>query len=318
MAYTSIKTTGGWSDNTVTEAYDLLFRLALDSQPICRQFVDVRPGNVTHRGDSVTMQIKNNFSESDVISAMTPLDEESDVTPTKLPATSTVTLTPNEFGFTNLRTLKLKNRSMVDIDPEIARAVANHCGKVVDRLVQTEMRGTLPAGHTLYGGSATSTVTVAAGGVATADQIREAVTVLREENVEERDSGFFVGVFHPRVLLALRTESGSGAWRTPKEYVDPGEIYRGEIGEFEGVRFIRTNSTYWSADSDDGASAIPVYRSFVLGREALAESVVEEPHFVLSPVTDSLKRNQGCGWYGDLDFGLYRKQALVRLENAAV
>ena len=41
VVYTSIQTAGGWQTNTVKPAWDLLFYLALNEQPIWRQFVDV-------------------------------------------------------------------------------------------------------------------------------------------------------------------------------------------------------------------------------------------------------------------------------------
>ena len=315
MAYTSIKTTGGWSTNTVTAAYDLLFRWQLKAMPLCRSYVDVRPEQVTHRGQSVTLQKNQFYTEADVVAATTPLDEETDVTPVKLPATVPTVLTPAEFGFANLRTLKLKNRGMVDIDPVIAKAIGQHCGDTIDRVVQTKMRaGT----QVYYAGAATSTATVAASHTAKAADIRKIVTKLRAQSVQPRDGVSFVGLFHPNVVHDLRSETGAGSWRSPKEYTDPGEIYRGEFGEYEGVRFVQSPTLNWAIDGDDGVgAAVNVYRSFVLGQEALAEAVVTEPHVVLSPQVDMLRRNQGIGWYGDLDFGIFRQEAIARLESAS-
>ena len=317
MTYTSIKTTGGWSTNTVTEAYDLLFRWQLKAMPICRQFVTVRPEQPTHRGDSVTLQLNQFFDAAAVLAATTPLDEETDVTPRQLPATKKVTLTPNEYGDAVVRTIKLANRGMVPIDPVIAKAVGQHCGDTVDYLVQSAMReGT----QVLYGGSATATGEVGPDDTATAHQIRRAVTNLRSASAQTRDGQFYVGVIHPDVVLDLREESGAGAWRVPKEYINDREIITGEFGEFEGVRFMQTPTVLRSGDDDGDAtdgSAETVYRTFILGQEALAEAVVTEPHTVLSPVTDKLKRFQGIGWYADLDFGVFRDEALVRLETAA-
>jgi len=313
VAFTSIKTTGGWSTNTVTAAYDLYFRWQLKAMPLCRQFVDVRPQNPTHRGDSVTLQLNQYFDKAAVLAATTPLDEETDVTPRQLPATTKVTLTPTEYGDAVIRTIKLANRGMVPIDPVIGKAVGAHCGDVVDYLVQTALR----EGTQVYrAASRASTATVAAGDTLTANMIRLAVTKLEGNTVLPRDGQFYAGLVHPNVVFDLRTETGSGSWRVPKEYgSSQSDIWTGEIGEFEGVRFIKS-STLLRASDNDGASAVNVYRSFILGQEALAEAVVVEPHTVLSPVTDKLRRFQGIGWYGDLDFAVYRNEAIVRLESA--
>lgn len=308
--FTSIATAGGWSTNTVKPAWDLLFSAALNPMPTCRQFIDKRPERPTHRGDSVTLQITRNHSEATVTAAKTPLGEESDVQATQHPQTDTVTLTPAEYGFAEVRTLKLANRSMVPVDPEIARAVADHCGKTIDELLQDQMI----LGTQVYrGGSKASTNLVTAADTLTTNMIMLAVTKLRTNGAQERDGQFFGGALHPNVSYDLRRESGNGGWRLPNEYNVNGKLYKGEVGEWEGARFIE-NARLRKAN--DGASSATVYRSFVFGREAFAESVVTEPGLRFGPVVDRLGRFLPVGWYGDLDFKIFRDAALVRFETA--
>lgn len=309
VVYTSIQTAGGWQTNTVKPAWDLLFHLALNAQPICRQFVDIRPAQPTHQGSSVTLQIKNNFAESVVTAAKTPLTEESDVDAVQVPATSTVTLTPNEYGLATVRTLKIKNRSMVPLDPEAARVVGDHCGKTVDELLQDRMI----AGTQVYrGGGKAATNLVTAADTLTSDMIRKSVTLLRGNQAAPRDGQFYVGVIHPNVSYDLRKEAGSGGWRVPMEYQTNERLFAGEIGAWEGVRFIENPRT---RKANDGATSATVYRSYILGREALAEAVVTEPHLVIGPIVDRLERFRPVGWYGDFDFQIFRQEALVRLET---
>lgn len=311
VVYTSIQTAGGWQTNTVKPAWDLLFHLALNAQPICRQFVDVRPAQPTHQGNSVTLQIKENFSEAAVTAAKTALTEESDVDTVQLPATTPVTLTPEERGFGTIRTLKIANRSMVPVDPEIARAVGDHAGKVVDEVLQDRM---ITGTQVYYGGSATSTATVAAADTLTSAMIRKAVTKLRVNQAVPRDGSNYVGVIHPNVSYDLRSESGSGGWRLPMEYQTNDRLFVGEIGQWEGVRFVENART---RKANDGSTGATVYRSFILGREALAEAVVVEPHIVIGPIVDRLERFRPVGWYGDFDFQIFRNEALVRLETGS-
>ena len=309
VVYTSIQTAGGWQTNTVKPAWDLLFHLALNAQPICRQFVDIRPAQPTHQGSSVTLQIKNNFAESVVTAAKTPLTEESDVDAVQVPATSTVTLTPNEYGLATVRTLKIKNRSMVPLDPEAARVVGDHCGKTVDELLQDRMI----AGTQVYrGGGKAATNLVTAADTLTSDMIRKSVTKLRGNQAQPRDGQFYVGVIHPNVSYDLRKEAGSGGWRVPMEYQTNERLFAGEIGAWEGVRFIENPRT---RKANDGATSATVYRSYILGREALAEAVVVEPNLVIGPIVDRLERFRPVGWYGDFDFQIFRQEALVRLET---
>lgn len=309
--FTSIQTAGGWQTNTVKPAWDLLFRTALNPMPTCRQFVDVRPARPTHQGDSITLQLTANHSEATITAAKTPLTEESDVTATQHPATTSVTFTPTEYGFAEVSTLKIGNRSMVPLDPEKARVVADHCGKTVDELLQDQMI----LGTQVYrGGGRAATNLVTTGDGLTSDMIRLGVTKLRANGADPRDGIYFAGLVHPNVSYDLRKESGSGGWRVPQEYGQTqGRLYKGEIGEWEGVRFIE-NARLRKAN--DGATSGTVYRSFLLGREALGEAVVVEPGIRFGPVVDRLSRLQPIGWYGDFAFKIFRDLALVRFETA--
>lgn len=310
--YTSIATAGGWSTNTVQPAWDLVFRTALNAKPACRQFVDVRPEKPTAKGSSVSLQITNYFSEASVTAAKTPLNEELDVDSVKLPATSLVTLTPAEYGFVVSRTKKLAGRSMVPVDPVVAATVADHCDKVIDELLQDQMvLGT----QVYYASTATSTVTVTAAMTLTSDKVRKAKTKLDANQAQARDGQFYFGLVHPNVVYDLRAETGSGGWRVPNEYgSDQTRLFRGEFGEWEGVRWLQNARL---RNATDGAAAARVYRSFILGKEALAEAVVDEPGVVIGPDLDKLRRFRHVGWAADLAFKIFRNEALVRLESAS-
>ena len=314
MAYTSI-TTAGWASNGgVQAAYDKAFKWALKSRLVCYPLIDVQPQDETSRGSSVTMYKNAYFTEADVSAAATPLTEEADVTPKALPAPTNIVLTPAEYGLAVVRTQKLNLRNLTQVDPVIAQAVARHSAQTIDWLVQTKMRA---ATNIIRAAGRASTATIAAGDLQKATDIRKAVTTLRGGNVDTRDGQFFVGVMHPYVIHDLREESGAGSWRTPNEYgVSQDRIWNGEFGEFEGVRFVQTTSTFRSTDND-GATARNVFRGFILGAEALAKKELLEPTAVVSPVTDLLKRFMGVGWKADVDYGIYRQESIVALQAAS-
>lgn len=306
-ALTSIATTGGWSTSTVTAAYDLYFRWALRSQPTMRQFVDVRPQQVTHTGSSVQLQLNNYFASAAVVAAKTPLNEESDPDSVKMPATTTVTLTPNEYGFATIRTLKLKNRAMVDVDPVIATAVAAHAADVIDALIQDVLLAS-PT-YTLFGGTHTSIVTQTATDTFSAALVRKAVLGLRVRQVVPWEGGLYTAVVHPDAIYDLRTETGQGSWRQPNEYgTDQSRIWAGEVGIFEGARFVENPRTL---NATDGASSAHVLRSYFFGHEALAEIVVQEPGIVMANYTDAFNRFRRLGWYADLGWSTFRPESLA-------
>lgn len=313
MPFTSIKTVGGWADQGAAAlAYDLMFRWELRTYPIIRQFADVRPADVRHQAKSYRIFLNQDFDEASVTAAMTPLDEETDVSATQVPAPTFVDLTPNEYGFGTVRTLKLSNRGLVPIDPVIAKAVAYHQVRVVDGLAQAVLRaGT----NQVYGGAATSVDTVAAGDILTAAKVRQSVTKLRTSGTQPWDGQFYAVVIHPHTELSLRTESGAGGWRVPNEYgASQSRIWNGEVGEFEGARFVTNPRTYVAVNAN--ATPVNVYRTYFLAKEALAEAVNVEPEIRIAPVVDTLSRNRGVGWYGDLDFKVFRQKSLIVANTA--
>lgn len=309
-AYTSIATTGGWSTTAVQAAYDLAFRYALRSQPIFRQYVDLRPQNPTSRGSSSTIQFNQYFSAASVTTAKTPLNEESDPDSVKLPATTTLTLTPAEYGFWTMRTEKLMKRGLVQVDPVIAETVAAQCADTIDELIQDAL-DTTPT-NTLFNktnGHSTIGTTVAAD-VLSADVVRRARLGLRKRSAVPTDSnGLFTAVANPDVIFDLRTGTETGNWLTPHQYgQDQTAIWRGEVGIFEGFHFVENPRV---RQANDGGTSAKVSRTFFMGREALAEDVITEPQLRVGPYTDAFMRHRKLGWYMDVDWSIGRQEALA-------
>lgn len=315
MPVTSIKTTGGWADNAVAQtAYDLIFGWELRARPLVYPLVDVTPKNVPHRGASVTMELNKFFDRATLGTATTPLDEETDVSTTQLPNPRKVTLTPTEYGEAVQRTLKLANRGLVPIDPVIGKAVGARGADAIDYLVQTKMRTST---NIVRAAGRTATNLITGTDLLKATNVRACVTQLRAASVDPKDGQFYVGVAHPDVIHDLREETGSGSWRVPNEYgASQDKIWNGEFGEFEGVRWISTPTVLRSTDNDGATSEI-VHRTFIMGAEALAKAEITPLQSVVSPVVDKLRRFAGLGWYADVDFALYRPEALIQVQSAS-
>lgn len=307
-AYTSIATTPGIATELVQATWDLVVGEALNELPTARQFVDKRPERPAMKGSSVTLEKFEWFDSATLTAMKTPLTEESDVDSVKAPKPTPVTLTPTEYGAAVVRTKKLDNRTFAPVDPYLARLLADAMNKTVDALVQDALiAGT--TSPTVVGGG-TGVNDIANTDVLTADEVRKAVTRLRTDKAIPWFGNFYAGLVHPHVVLDLRDESGAGGWRVPNEYgATQDRIWRGEIGEFEGVRFVENALVRTQAN----ATSVTAYHNYFLGRAAVAEAVVEEPHVVLGPVTDKLGRFHTLGWYGDLAFKVYEAKAVKRI-----
>jgi N4-gp56 family major capsid protein len=300
--------------NLVTQAYDRLVEFALRSVPSFRQVADKKVANQTHAGSSILFQIYN-----DLAIKTSTLTETVDVDAVAVPATTTVAVTLNEYGNSIVSTRKLDLFSLADVEPALANIVAYNMNDSLDTVIRSVLAGGTQVIREIAGAISTGAVTgVSATDTLKAKDIRYVVAKMRAANVVPRRGNLFASYIHPEVSHDLRAETGTASWRQPAEYVNPAGIYAGEIGTFEGVAFIespRLPNSQIGAGS--GTTQTRVYDTFVMGQQALAEAVAEEPHTVVGPVTDKLMRLRPLGWYGVLGWNLYRPAALWNIETAS-
>ena len=165
-------------------------------------------------------------------------------------------------------------------------------------------------------------------GTLSAKDVRWVVAQLRANNVPTIDGQNYVAFIHPTVAADFRAETSSNAasaiWAAPHSFIDGSNMYAGEIGTFEGVRFIETprvpaigNSI--SAVKNGTAQTAVVqncYTTFIVGADALAEAVAEEFHIVADGVVvDPLKRKMALGWYGIAGWNLFRSASMYAVKS---
>lgn len=298
----------------VTAAYDKYLEFALRSEPMFRKFADKRPVDVTSPGSSVVFQ-----RYADLSAATSALTETSDPDAVALSATTAVTVTLNEYGNAVLTTEKLQLTSLSDVDPAIAELVAWNMRDSLDQIVRTTLVGGTNVVYAANGSVDTTGPTNTVGGandIIKSAYVRYIVSKLRGNSAQPYDGGYFVGIVHPDVSHDLRAETGMAAWRDPHVYAENANanIWAGEIGVYEGVRWIESPRTY---SATDGAASAKVHRTVVMGRQALAEAVAREPGIVIGPVVDKLMRYRPIGWKGMLGWARYREEALFRLESSS-
>jgi N4-gp56 family major capsid protein len=313
-AYASANNVGAFTPSNaaglVQKAYDRLVEFELRSTPLIRSVADKKPARQAMPGSSVALQIYN-----DLAVAKTALSEDVDPAAVSLATPDIVTVTLNEYGNATVVTRKLQLMSLADVDPAVANILAFNMADSIDELAQDAL---LAGTNVLYatGGSTVATTTsgITSDDTITAADIRRAVAKLRTNKANGRKGSMYWCGIHPEVSHDLRAQSGSANWRLPHEYSAQSNIWAGEIGNFEGAYFIESPRLRKGAD---GASSIPVYRTFLAGQQALAEAVAEEPHVVIGPVVDKLMRQRPIGWYGVLGHAIYRNEALFRIESAS-
>ena len=147
-------------------------------------------------------------------------------------------------------------------------------GKTNDKLVRNVLMGNtnLLFADAYASGSYDSTpasksalLTALAAGKAcdvTPDMINKAVTLLESMDVPKFDDDCYVCVLHPHVAYAIRRHPD---WVDVVKYQAAKRIFRGEIGDLYGVRFITTTQAPIIKEEGDSKAT---YKTMVFGKDA--------------------------------------------------
>ena len=305
-------------------AFDRIAYFALRSELLFDQVADVMPTAQSMPGSAVTFT-----KMADIAAATSELNEVTDVTPTAL-SDSQVTVTLKEYGNAVVTTAKLRGTSFLDVNTAAANIIGYNAGDSIDQVV----RDVLASGDNVAYGSGgaslpSSRATVGADDILTAANVRRVVAALRKANVATFN-GAYAAFIHPDVSYDFRAATDAAAWRSPHNNVDTDGIYMGEIGVFEGVRFVESPRTKIWADASDGSGSstgagakVDVYATHFMGRQALAKAHSTTdgngayPKVVRGTVADYLNRLQPLGWYWLGGYGVFRQESLWRVESAS-
>ena len=301
-------------------AFEKLAYFALRPEMYFDQFADVQATNATNPGASVKFTVF-----ADLAAATTALGEAEDVTPVAM-SDAQVTVTLEEYGNATVTTAKLRASSFLPVDPVAANAVGYNAGLSIDTIA----RNVLQAGtNVIYATGGTDTasarVDMDVDDTITAKDIRRAVAQLRGANVPTI-GGNYVGFIHPDVSYDLRSITDASGWRDSYKYTNAMPLYNGEIGMFEGVRFMESPRAPLFANAYNGAGAAGTgdsYGTLIMGQQALAKAVSmggeygAQPTIVYGTVTDLLQRFRPVGWKHFVGYAVFRQEALRRIESAS-
>jgi N4-gp56 family major capsid protein len=303
-----------------TTAYEQIPYFALRAENYFDAFCEVKPTRQTHPGAAVKFNIT-----ADIAVVSSSIDESTDIDAVAL-SDSEVTATLAEYGNAVRTTQKLRGTSYLPAEPIAMNIVGYNAGASIDTIVRDVAK---LGSNVRYVGSASARNTVTPAdhfgtstGTTGAAAIRRAVAELRGANVQTI-GGAYVGFIHPDVSYDLRGATGGANWRDPHTYVDTANIYNGEIGQFEGVRFIEAVRAPIFSDAGSSTTLTDVYRTMILGREALAKawSITDggtpQPQVFPTPVTDLLRRFLGVAWYHLVAYAIFRQASLRGIESSS-
>lgn len=94
--------------------------------------------------------------------------------------------------------------------------------------------------------------------ILTPNMVKKAATWLKKNKAPKID-GYYVAIIHPSVVFDLRGKE----WEEYQKYANPTPIFKGEIGELHGVKFVESNNAKIWKDSETC-----VYATLFLGKDA--------------------------------------------------
>jgi len=246
------------------------------------------------------------------------LDENQKMPETKFTITQG-TLTVTEYGISVPYTGKLDDLSKQPVKEIIKKVLKNNASKTFDRVARAQFDASLITVCPTSGTATDSVVVTETGTEAVTnnvamgqDHIKAIVDVMKERNIPTFSAGDYFCIGRPTTFRTVKNDL-----ETLHQYVDAGFrlIMNGEIGRYEGVRFVeQTNiaSQAWSNAKSDVAH--------FFGEDTVAEAIVC-PEEMRGKIPGDFGRDKGVAWYYEGGFGIVHGDTtnarIVRWESAA-
>ncbi len=306
------ETTTGSLTGLVATAYSKAVEFSFQPRLYFAQHVQDKKWSIRDRdpmaGDKVRFTIYSALS-----AATGTLSETGDPT-AKTVAKTGKEVTMYEYGALITSTRKLRTLSFANIDMDAARLCGDNMGHSVDLIAREAFDAQTGSTYIKYASGVNATAVLATSTLS-ASLVRYAFNRLSRANVLKPDGRFFIALVHPDASYDLRAETGTGAWRAPKEYVDPTNIYNGEIGEFEGFRFIESSNA--KIETDGATGSVDLYSNYFMGWQAVGYAEGVPPGMGMSGPFDAMQRLMNVFWYALVGFGEVRPESLFKIYSAS-
>lgn len=299
-----------WSPNL-----SKVLRMAV--QPLCkfRQFADIKDAAVQQKGIGDTFHWN---VYSDVATQGTTLTEGTAMPQTNF-TISQGTMTVTEFGNSVPYTSKLDDLSEQPVKDVISKVLKNDAKKAFDIAAEAQFRLT-PLRVIPTGGTSTSAVTLYTNGTVTGTNnvalnklhVKAISDLMKERNIPPYTADDYLTIAHPTTYRTLKNDL-----EAVHQYVDQGfqMILNGEIGRYEGMRFIEQTNIAKAAWTNGVSNW-----AYFFGNDTVAEGIVI-PEEMRGAIPSDFGRSRGIAWYYVGGFGICQTQAaqarIVRWDSIA-
>jgi len=217
------------------------------------------------------------------------------------------TLTITEYGNSVPYSGKLDDLSEHPVKEVINKVLKNDAKKAFDTAAHAQFDLT-PLVVTPTSGNSTTAVTLATNGTAPGvnnvamgkNHIKAIVDVMKERNIPPYQNDDYFALGHPSTFRTVKNDL-----EAVHQYVETGftMIMNGEIGRYEGVRFVeQTNiaKETWSNGLSNWA--------YFFGEDTVAEGIAV-PEEIRGKIPSDYGRSKGVAWYYLGGFGLVHTEA---------
>lgn len=285
-----------WSTNTLGGymfSANLSKELRMAVQPLVkfRQFADVKDASMQGKGKGDAFHW-NVYSD---VATQGGTLAENDVMPETNFTITQGTLTITEMGNSVPYTGKLDDLSEHPVKEIINKVLKNDAKKALDASVYAQFAAT-PLWVAPTSGTSTSAVTLTTNGATATtnnvamgkDHIKAIVDIMKERNIPAYEGDDYFSIGHPTTFRTMKNDL-----EAVHQYVTEGFnlIMNGEIGRYEGVRFIeQTNiaKETWSNAKSNWA--------YFFGDDTVAEGVAC-PEEIRGKIPTDYGRSKGIAWY---------------------
>lgn len=296
-------------------ALDMTFgaRMLMAAEPQLRflQFVTVQTAPGEKAGKIVSIPIVGTQD----LSATTALTEGTVITVERLIyATGGITLA--EYGRGYGYSGKLNILSWWDIDAPTRGKLVNNYAKTSDALARAKYFEAASVGTFIsvaLGPTGTpGTIYPTATGVGTptdeltfnvAEHAKDQLAIRNVPKFMDDAGEYYVGLFTTRGLRGLKHDPN---WINAVTYGDSRRLYRGEVGELDGVRYMETNNIAQFAPAGGAAS---YEQGIIFGQDAVGRAVALEMELRLEPnYQTDFGRQMALAWLSVEGYGVLIKE----------
>lgn len=255
-----------------------------------RQFADAKDftDKGLHKGQTFTWDVYSDVADTafNTLTETTTIPEDNF---TITQGTGTVAERGRAVPYTGF----LDDMSKHPVEEIIRKVLKNHCKKELDTSAWNQFKATPLR---VVATTATDAVTLTTNGTATLtnnvafgkNHVKAIVDIMKERNIPSYLADDYIGIAHPTTWRQMKNDLESVHQYTTEGF---GMILNGEIGRYEGVRFVEQTNIAKETWTNSLS-----HQAVFFGEDTVAEALCV-PEEIRGKIPGDFGRSRGIAWY---------------------